>query len=384
MIELRLLGTKCNIACQYCYQNPLRDSGNGSSNYNLQETIQRIDALDEPFILWGGEPLLIKTEDLEELFKFGYDKYGKNQILTNGSLCNDNHIELFKRYNVHVTVSVDGPEELNDVRWNRTLSKTRESTKKSTENLKKLLIHKVPTSLNFQITKCNSTKNRLPKMFNWLRSLDELGLQSARIHVLEVDYSAPLYHHAFNSQENINAFIEYRMFERTLTNLRFDFFDNIRELLLGNDENSDCVWSACDPYTTEAVTGIDGQGRFNNCGNTDKEGINFQKPDQVGYERYISLYYTPDKYGGCKDCRFFMFCKGQCPGTASKGDWRNKSENCALFKALFETIEMELIKEGKTPFSLSNQRKYIEKELLKLWTEGKNKRLNEIIENLEH
>ena len=34
-VELRPLGVRCNIQCQYCYQNPQRDAGNLTQSYDL-------------------------------------------------------------------------------------------------------------------------------------------------------------------------------------------------------------------------------------------------------------------------------------------------------------------------------------------------------------
>jgi uncharacterized protein len=379
MIELRLLGTKCNIACQYCYQNPLRDSGNGNSSYDINLVLDLLEHANDQFVLWGGEPLLIPLPDLEKLLAFHAERYGENSILTNGSLITDDHLRLFKRYNVHTTISLDGPEELNDVRWAGTLSRTRAYTEKSNDNLRRLLTEGYPVSLNIQVTKCNSSPARIDKMHQWLRALDQLGLESARLHVLEVDYASQLRNHAFDNEGNIEAFTHFREMEKGFRKLRFDLFANMRALLLGDDQSTDCVWNSCDAYYTEAVSGIDGQGRKNNCGNTDKEGINFQKPEIPGYERQIALYHTPDEYGGCNGCRFFLQCKGQCPGTAKAGDWRNKSENCGLFKTLFADIEKELIAENEIPLSVCQNRNLLELNLLDAWSKGNNPTLTELL-----
>ena len=106
----------------------------------------------------------------------------------------------------------------------------------------------------------------------------------------------------------------------------FDITSDIRSLLLGKDDRASCVWRACDPFHTEAVRGLEGDGKESKCGRVNKEGIDYLRPDKKGYERYIHLYKTEDKDGGCKSCRFFLMCKGQCPGTGIDGDWRKKSE----------------------------------------------------------
>ena len=68
-----------------------------------------------PFTMFGGEALLVPEADLEELFRWGDERWGSNGIQTNGVLINDEHVRMFKAYKVHVGISMDGPGELNDV-----------------------------------------------------------------------------------------------------------------------------------------------------------------------------------------------------------------------------------------------------------------------------
>src|SRR5262245_11811974 len=58
-VEVRPLGVNCNIACQYCYQNPQRDAGNLAERYDLAEIKKAIEREGGPFVLFGGEPLLV-------------------------------------------------------------------------------------------------------------------------------------------------------------------------------------------------------------------------------------------------------------------------------------------------------------------------------------
>jgi uncharacterized protein len=63
-------------------------------------------------------------------------------------------------------------------------------------------------------------------------------------------------------------------------------------------------------------------------------------------------------------------CKGQCPGTAINGDWRNRTEHCEVWKAVFAHLESDLLAESKEPLSLSSRRQEIEREHLNGWAEG--------------
>jgi uncharacterized protein len=120
------------------------------------------------------------------------------------------------------------------------------------------------------------------------------------------------------------------------------------------------------------VRGVEGNGQRSNCGRTYKDGVEFVKSASPGFERYLALYQTPQTAGGCKDCRFFMMCKGQCPGTAIDGDWRNRTEHCAVWMALYEDLEAQLVREGRQPLSLSRRRPELERALLGQWASGRN------------
>jgi uncharacterized protein len=115
-IEVRPLGVKCNIQCQYCYQNPQRDAGNIPNTFDLPRMKAALEQAGSNFTIFGGEPLLVAEDVLEELWAFGLERFGTNGIQTNGTLIDDRHIALFRKYSVSVGISVDGPDDLNDVR----------------------------------------------------------------------------------------------------------------------------------------------------------------------------------------------------------------------------------------------------------------------------
>ena len=99
-IEVRPLGVKCNIQCQYCYQNPQRDAGNIPNAFDLPKMKAALERAGSHFTIFGGEPLLVPEHVLEELWAFGLERFGTNGIQTNGTLINDRHIALFKKYKV--------------------------------------------------------------------------------------------------------------------------------------------------------------------------------------------------------------------------------------------------------------------------------------------
>ncbi|RYG89576.1 MAG: radical SAM protein [Alphaproteobacteria bacterium] len=372
-IEVRPVGVKCNIGCQYCYQNVMRDAGwDAKSRTDLPAIKQAIEARDERFHLFGGEPLLMDFTGLADLLGWGFERFGENGIQTNGVLIEDAHIELFRRYRVRVGVSIDGPGGLNDARWAGSLERTRAATAASLRAIERLCSDYEPPSLMVQLTRCNATGPQLEQLCDWLTAVHRLGVTTARIHILEIDDESVRARFGLSTEENIAAFERIMALRGALPDFNLDCNADKREMLMMEDEDTACVWRGCDPYYTEAVMGLGPQGEDHKCGLTDKEGVNFARTDRQNYLRYISLAHTPQQYGGCQDCRFFAACKGQCPGTGMGGDWRNRTENCEVFRELFVLAERELMAEGRQPFSLHPARAQIENALIEHWRQGRN------------
>ncbi|MEL6534525.1 MAG: radical SAM protein [Bacteroidota bacterium] len=371
-LEVRPLGVKCNLHCQYCYQNPERDAGNVLHKYDLDAMVDTLEQEDDSFTLFGGEPLLMPLPDLERLFALGYAKHGENGIQTNGTLVTDEHIALFKKYRVGVGVSLDGPGSLNDARWAGTLDKTRLQTAKAEAAIEKLCAEGVPTSLIITLHQANANPDALPILGDWLHHLEVIGVESVRLHLLEVDDPAIGEKYSLTPEDNLRILRYFEALEAQLPFLHLDVFGEMRAMLQGEDEQASCVWRACDPYTTEAVQGLEGNGQRSNCGRTNKDGVSFVKSNKDGYERYLALYLTPQSAGGCSDCRFFLMCKGQCPGTSIDGDWRNRTADCETWKQLFIYLEKRLQEEDITPLSLSPLRQHVENFMLQAWAQGNN------------
>lgn len=378
-VEVRPLGVSCNLQCRYCYQNSQREAGNVLHDYDLEKLKAAAERIGGEVTLFGGEPLLIPEKDLEALFAWSFAKYGAGGLQTNGTLINENHIRIFRAYNVHVGISLDGPGELNDARWSGTLQKTRADTERAVAVLERLCRDGLSVSLIATLHRGNASADRLPRLHAWLRHLDDLGLKSARLHILEVENESVRQQYGLATDEYCAAFLSFLRLEKELKVLRFDVFDDMRNMLLGKDDDTTCCWNACDPYTTRAVQGIEGNGQKSNCGRTNKHGIDFVTAPRDGYERYLALYHTPQEYGGCQSCRFFLMCKGQCPGTAVGGDWRNRTEHCEIWAALFRHLEAELIAAGQSPISARADRATIEARIVASWASGSRQYMAQIL-----
>ena len=331
------------------------------------------------FTLFGGEPLLVPVRDLEDLWAWGFQHFGRNSVQTNGTMISERHLELFQLYNVRVGVSLDGPGALNDIRWAGSLARTRAATARAEAAIARLCSLGKAPSLIVTLHRCNAAPDRLETLLSWLIELQSLGVTSVRLHLLEVDSKEIRDQHALTIAENIGALRSLARLRRSLTSLQLSLFDEMRRLLCADDRKTSCVWNACDPYTTRAVRGVEGNGQRTNCGRTNKEGVDFTKADTAGYERYLVLYHTPQSAGGCSGCRFFVQCKGQCPGTAINGDWRNRTEYCSVWMTMFEDLEEELTLSGQWTLPRSTRRKDVESQLVSAWSEGRSMSIAEAL-----
>jgi uncharacterized protein len=337
-VEVRPLGVRCNLSCTYCYQDPQRSAGNIARHYDMERMKAALTAEGRQFSLFGGEPLMLPMDDLTELLAWGHKKFGGSGIQTNATLLTDEHIALFAKYNVHVGISIDGPGELNDARRRGSRERTRLATLATEEAISRLCAAGRPPSLIITLHRGNADTGRLPRLLDWVRTLSAMGIRHIRLHLLEVENSDVARALGLSEAENIAALRGFRALEAAQKSFRFDLFTDMRNLLQGRDDRTTCVWNGCDPLTTQAVRGVEGNGQRTNCGRTNKSGIDFRKADQPGFERYLALYHTPVEAGGCQGCRFFLMCKGQCPGTAIDQDWRNRTEHCGVWMTIYTDL----------------------------------------------
>jgi uncharacterized protein len=394
-IEAKPVGEACNLGCDYCYQQQMRAAGNIATSVDLDAMFGALQAEGvglrdahrggkTGFTVFGGEPLLTPMDTLERLFTFGLEQAGKNSIQTNGTLITDAHVEMFQRYRVSVGISIDGPDELNDVRTAGTIEETRAATARTFEAIDKLIAVGIVPGLIVTLHRGNATTVKRERLKAWFREMDAKGIRSARLHLLEVENADVRAQWQLTTAETIEALIDLADLETSeLRALRFHEFRDMTKLLMGQDgptSEVSCIWNACDPWTTDSVRGISARGVRSNCGRTNKEGVNWQKADRRGYERQLALYLTPQQDGGCAGCRFWIMCKGECPGTAHGGDWRERTEHCGVRKATFGFIEARLLEGGQMPLSMSPARRQIEAVMFQSWERGSNIAIAQAVE----
>jgi uncharacterized protein len=120
--------SRCNINCSYCYVYHQGDTSwqrmpKHMTLATVEDVLRQLATLYEdqqhPFaiVLHGGEPLLLPRRILETLLHGLADRLPPTctrSVQTNGTLIDDDLLELCLRTNTTLSVSLDGPADVND------------------------------------------------------------------------------------------------------------------------------------------------------------------------------------------------------------------------------------------------------------------------------
>lgn len=114
------VSNSCNLACKYCYAN--------GGNYGFQDSLMTQETADkilktidewkvfqklEYITFFGGEPLLA-WKIINYICEHTVHRNVKYLLQTNGTVINEEILEMLKKYDISVTVSIDGPQKVHD------------------------------------------------------------------------------------------------------------------------------------------------------------------------------------------------------------------------------------------------------------------------------
>lgn len=168
------IAASCNLNCPYCFAQT--DGGFKFPNYT-KEDIEKVAVflmentpVEQPvnICFFGGEPLL-KINIIKFTIQYFKDKYPNRSIsysiTTNGTILNDEIIQLFKENNFAIMLSIDGPNNEFNLRHFRD---GKSSVKKVLENIEWLRREKI--SLELRATLVNEN----PYILDSYRFFEEL------------------------------------------------------------------------------------------------------------------------------------------------------------------------------------------------------------------
>lgn len=122
-----IITNECNLRCKYCYAHggsydmKIQSMTPESATLYLEKLLVDKFQYVEYITFFGGEPTLcqdtIKTvcEFFESnVQKRTFKKMPRFLMVSNGTLINESIAEIIKKYNIGMTISIDGPKEIND------------------------------------------------------------------------------------------------------------------------------------------------------------------------------------------------------------------------------------------------------------------------------
>ena len=347
----------CNGQCRSCYENDIRRVRGKEPKYDIDAILRtlREETLRVPHgqrgnapCVHGGEPLLFPVADLEKILQTVHELYGRTNIQTNGTLITARHVELFRKYETSVGVSIDGDTwQLNRGRWNAstmTPDQIQGMTDLVMDNMRKISDAGLSLSVIALLRKYNAIPPHLDDFIRFLfRLKDEYGMNSVRTN------EAIVFDPAFQKEEQLtpeelgNAFC--RIADVCLADPKIQWlpYRDVIDLLLGF-RDATCVFTECDVWKTSSEMTIDAFGNIGSClkNGGARDGFQVLADSEYGRERYEALFQIPQELSGCKGCEWWFICKGGCPGAATDNDWRKRTRFCEGWRMLFSHIAKKL------------------------------------------
>jgi len=319
----------CNLRCKYCYQAKKRDN-----KFDIDTVINTIKneyqdrkscGQECHLVLHGGEPLILGHKNVERILKEMHDNEEKSSIQTNGTLIDNIYIDMFKKYNTHIGISIDGHGKLNMLRCNEKM------TEKLLNTIDILLDKDIHCNILSVIHQANAGTDELfDEFINFINSMIDKGLRGGMNFVT----ANSGYALSVDRSKVVARKMAVNLFDKGVTREWFPFKDVINSLK--NDNGVVCIFQECDVYHTRCADVILGDGEHTNCLRGEKY---LRHPIHTNTRTEI-LSKVLKEHGGCKGCKYFKNCYGGCPTNTT--DWRLKDYYCELWYSLFEFYDKQI------------------------------------------
>ena len=290
----------CNLACKYCFVNKGKYDNSGEimtlqvAEAEVEEWLKNLDEKQKVFnvIFFGGEPLLNL-----EVIKYIVHKVNmrmdelKSQCIyyltTNGTIINDEVIELLNNNDFVFSISIDGLEFIHN--YNRIFLNGKGSYYKVMDNSKKLLEIQPKTIINMVVR-----KEAIPLISESVKFLWEKGFKSVKVALSleeEVEFT-------------IEDIFEYRDQMEKLANITYEnilrgndcVLENVINVFTDLSKRSNC--GNCALYMNR-LSVVDPNGRKYKC---------YKEISDSEHQEYSHIFIEE-----CTNCWAVALCGEGCP-----------------------------------------------------------------------
>ncbi len=338
----------CNLDCSYCFYldreaDPYKDL---PARRMTLDTLERLvdtwlfySYPASTFAFQGGEPTLAGLPFFETLV--GYQKqYGRNgqsvsnSLQTNAILIDENWARLFKEYNWLLGVSLDGPEDVNDVyRYNKEGRGTWRRVIQSIDTLQK---HRVEFNCLCVLSQANVDKPR--DLYRFYRSLGVDNIQF--IPLAEFEPGGAPQPFTITPQQYGRFLCEiFDLWWPDRRKVRIRFFDNTAEALAGMKPGTCTMHETCDSYVV-----VEYNGDVYPCDFFVESGWKLGNMTLDSWSeiarRQRRLNFASKKtiaHPECQVCEYQSICHGGCPKLrhGPNGRFEELDYFCSAYKMIF-------------------------------------------------
>ena len=335
----------CNLDCKYCYKG---DKPNKTmSFYVLENMLQKIISYNESrnmstsFVWHGGEPTMVGVRFYEKAFKYieslGFKYKTDHTIQTNGTLLNNDLLDLFAEYKVSIGVSLDGPAKHHDKM--RPLRNGAPTHEKVLDGIQRAKAKGIEIGLLMSITNDNSMY--IKEIFEYARQ----NRFTFGLNPVTADLHSPHADIEVTPENYLKACIE--IFDLWFYQKDFSIQVNpgfgVTRLLLSKNRLTDCFMSEnCqmhfisigpegDIYPCNRFYGVE-EYKFGNIIEDDFEKVLNSQRRQYLLNRYAS------KIDECRNCPISQYCNGGCihHAVVHHGSLYSSDHLCLVYRGLVE------------------------------------------------
>jgi uncharacterized protein len=336
------------LDCEYCFYLD-RDADPYSALPGRRMTTETLERLVDTYLFYsypnstfafqGGEPTLAGLPFFEKLVRL-QEQYGRgghsvsNALQTNAVLLDRNWCDLFREYHWLLGVSLDGPEEVNDLyRFNKEKRGTWKRVMQSVELLK---TEKVEFNILCVLSQANVRKPR--EIYKFYRSLGIDNIQFIPLAEFAPDGTPMPF--TITAEEYGRFMCEvFDLWWPDRRKVRIRTFDNIAEALAGQKPGNCTMHETCDSYVVVEFNGdvypcdffVESGWKLGNV-NDDSWGEIARRARRYSFAAKKTIAHPE-----CQVCEFQSICHGGCPKGrhGPHGKFEDLDYFCGAYKMYF-------------------------------------------------